>query len=77
VAGAAHHLYLGEIPATAPAAEATQLRDEVENLREDGFVIRSMGPDVVILGKGSRGILYGCYAFLERQGVRWYFPGKQ
>ena len=77
MAGAAHHLYLGEIPATAPAAEATQLRDEVENLREDGFVIRSLGPDVVILGKGSRGILYGCYAFLERQGVRWYFPGKQ
>jgi hypothetical protein len=77
VAGVAHHLYLGEIPATASAAEARQLRDEVENLREDGFVLRSMGPDVVILGKGSRSILYGCYAFLERQGVRWYFPGKQ
>jgi hypothetical protein len=76
-AGAAHHFYLGEIPATAPAAEARQLRDEVENLREDGFVIRSLGPEVVILGKGSRGILYGCYAFLERQGVRWYFPGRQ
>ena len=36
-----------------------------------------MGPDVVILGKGNRGVLYGCYAYLESQGVRWYFPGKQ
>ena len=44
---------------------------------DDGFLIRSLGPDVVILGKGSRGVLYGAYAFLEQQGVRWFFPGKQ
>ena len=74
---ARHHIYLGEIPANAPAAESTHLRNAVEQLREDGYIIRSIGPDVVILGKGSRGNLYGCYAFLERQGVRWFFPGKQ
>ncbi len=77
VSGAAHHIYLGEIPMSASAAEAAQLNAEIKGLEEDGFVIRSMGPDVVILGKGSRGVLYGCYAFLELQGVRWYFPGKQ
>jgi len=75
-AEARHHIYLGEIPANAPA-DATYLREAAEKLQEDGFVIRSIGPDVVILGKGSRGNLYGCYAFLERQGLRWFFPGKQ
>jgi hypothetical protein len=75
--GAIHHIYLGMVPPGASAAEAEQLRSEVANLREDGFIIRSAGPNVVILGKGRRGGLYGCYAFLERQGARWFFPGKQ
>jgi Domain of unknown function (DUF4838)/Glycosyl hydrolase family 67 N-terminus len=76
-AAAPHHIYLGEAPPPASAADTKQLREEVEKLQEDGFVIRSLGPDVVILGRGSRGNLYGCYAFLERQGVRWFFPGAQ
>jgi hypothetical protein len=76
-AGVPHHIYLGAVPASAPAGEAKRLHAEVEKLQEDGFVIRSLGPDVVIAGKGSRGNLYGCYAFLERQGVRWFFPGEQ
>jgi hypothetical protein len=77
IAAAAHHIYLGEIPVTATATETAQLSAEIEELAEDGFVIRSTGPDIVILGKGSRGVLYGSYAFLELQGVRWFFPGKQ
>ena len=77
IGGAAHHIFLGEIPATAQGEEAAHLSAEVESLEDDGFIIRSMGPDVVILGKGNRGVLYGCYAYLESQGVRWYFPGKQ
>jgi hypothetical protein len=76
-AQATHHIYLGDVPAHTPAAEASELRAEIENLAGDGFLIRSVGPDVMILGKGSRGTLYGCYAFLERQGVRWFFPGKR
>jgi len=74
---ATHHIYLGDVPSHTSAAEASELFAKAENLAEDGFLIRSVGPDVVILGKGSRGTLYGCYAFLERQGVRWFFPGKQ
>jgi hypothetical protein len=50
------------------------MRGEVAKLHEDGFIIRSIGPGVIILGKGRR---YGCYACLELQGVRWFFPGKQ
>jgi hypothetical protein len=75
--GAAHRIYLGEIPVTAQLEEAAHLSAEVKGLELDGFIISSMGPDVVILGNGSRGVLYGCYAFLELQGVRWYFPGRQ
>jgi hypothetical protein len=76
-ASAPHHVFLGDLPPRVSAAQAGELRAEVERLSEDGFLIRSLGPDVVILGKGSRGVLYGAYAFLEQEGVRWYFPGKQ
>ncbi len=76
-APARHHIYLGEIPPNLPSAQARRLREAAEKLQEDGFIIRSIGADVAILGRGSRGNLYGSYAFLERQGVRWFFPGKQ
>jgi hypothetical protein len=76
-AGKEHQIFLGALPATVEHAEAMHIDEELKALNEDGFIIRSIGPDVVILGKGSRGILYGCYAYLELQGVRWYFPGRQ
>ena len=72
-----HKVYLGTIPGSLAAADAQQLRAEVQSLQEDGFVVRGYGADVVIVGKGSRGDLYGCYAFLESLGVRWFFPGAQ
>jgi Domain of unknown function (DUF4838)/Glycosyl hydrolase family 67 N-terminus len=74
---ASHRLYVGEMPAGIPATEAQKLRDDLSALQQDGFIIRSVGPDVVLLGKGDRGYLYACYAFLERLGVRWYFPGSR
>ena len=46
-------------------------------LKPDGFSIRRKGTETLIEGRGSRGVLYGCYAYLERLGVRWYFPGKE
>jgi len=70
--GAAHRIFIGEA-----RSEAAELSGEVRSLTEDGFVIRTLGPDIAILGKGSRGVLYGCYAFLELQGVRWFAPGRQ
>jgi hypothetical protein len=74
---ASHRLYVGGIPPDISTAEAQQLRDGLSALKEDGFIIRSVGPEVVLLGKGDRANLYACYAFLERLGVRWYFPGSQ
>lgn len=72
-----HHIYLGEIPPSVNSGIGAKAREDLQKLQEDGFIIRSAGPDMIILGKGSRGDLYGCYAFLERLGVRWYFPGKR
>jgi hypothetical protein len=67
------------VPGDAPAAHRFLLGDAPASsaLKEDGFTIRRRGRDVVIEGRGSRGVLYGCYAYLEHLGVRWYFPGHQ
>jgi hypothetical protein len=76
-ASGAHHIDLGFVPGgIAPEAENT-LHSRLSQLLKDGFIIRSLGPDIVILGQGSRGDLYGSYALLETLGVRWYFPGKE
>jgi hypothetical protein len=74
---ASHHIDVGFIPSSAAPADARALRSTLSELKEDGFLIRTLGPDIVILGKGGRGNLYGCYAFLEKLGVRWFFPGSE
>lgn len=44
-----------------------------DKLGDDGFVIRTAGPHVVIAGGASRGTLYGVYWLLDRLlGVRWF-----
>ena len=41
----------------------------------EGFIIRTVGKDIVIAGGRPRGTLYGVYDFLERFcGCRWYTP---
>lgn len=57
------------------------MRDEhmqaaLENLDDDGFVIRSSGGIIDIAGPTSWGTQFGVYEFLERYvGVRWLMPG--
>ncbi len=48
--------------------------NEVENLHDEGFIIRTFEDGtIIILGKTSRGTLYGVYEFLERfLGFRKY-----
>ena len=43
-----------------------------DQLGDEGFAIRSAGPNIVIAGGRLRGTLYGVYTFLERLGCRWY-----
>ncbi len=44
------------------------VRDETEainDIKDEGFVIKADGENIVITGKTSRGVLYGVYRFLE------------
>ena len=46
-----------------------------EDVGNEGFIIRTVGKDIVIAGGRPRGTLYGVYDFLERFcGCRWYTP---
>ncbi|MBP5728216.1 MAG: hypothetical protein J6Y48_14190, partial [Clostridia bacterium] len=47
------------------------------SLREDGFAVVSVGPDVYVIGQNPRGALYGCYHLLKKYGgIRWLVPGE-
>lgn len=41
-------------------------REELNSLTDEGFIIKSVGEDIFICGKTSRGTLYGVYGFLEK-----------
>ncbi len=59
-----------------PAARALGVDPDPEALGEQGFVMRTVPPHVVIAGTPAVGTLYGAYRFLEDSlGVRWYAPG--
>ncbi len=73
---ASHRIYVGKIPSHIPPAAAQKLRADLSAIKKDGFIVRRIGPDVIIVGNGARGNLFGSYAFLERLGARWYFPGR-
>ncbi len=47
-------------------------------LAEDEYIIRSFGNRIVIAGGGSRGTLYGVYAFLEKYlQIHWLSPSVE
>jgi len=60
----------------------------VADAGDDGFILRTIGERLFIVGKdspnkprpppgwASRGTLYGAYEFLESLGVRWLLPGE-
>jgi len=46
-------------------------------LGNEGYVIRTAGPHLIIAGGALRGNLYGCYGFLEDHlGCRWFAPDE-
>ncbi|RAV21869.1 DUF4838 domain-containing protein [Paenibacillus contaminans] len=50
--------------------------NDLQGMREDGFLIRPHGKTVAIIGPTPIGTEYGVYEFLERYvGVRWLMPG--
>ncbi len=71
-ATAAHEIILGQsshLEKLAPGIDFKALGDE-------GYVIRTAGPHLLIAGGGLRGNLYGVYGLLEDHfGCRWFAPG--
>ena len=55
----------------AVGAAAAQLAIADDALGDDGFVVRTVGSSVGILG-GKRGVIYGAYEFLEALGFRFF-----
>jgi Domain of unknown function (DUF4838)/Glycosyl hydrolase family 67 N-terminus len=43
---------------------------------QDGFLLRTVGKDLVIAGSNERSVLFGAYDLLERVGCRWIGPGQ-
>ena len=41
----------------------------------DSFLIKAKGNKIILVGGGDRGTLYSVYAFLDKQGCRWFIPG--
>ena len=59
-----------------PLAESLGVAPTDEELGEQGFVIRTVPPHLVISGTAAAGTLYGAERFLEEHfGVRWHAPG--
>jgi len=59
-----------------PAAQSLGVDPGPEQLGDQGFVIRTKAPHIVIAGTPGAGTLYGVHRFLEDDlGVRWIAPG--
>lgn len=53
-------------------------REELESVKQDGFVIRGSGKLVVLSGYTPQGTLYAVYRFLEMAGLKaypWHYGG--
>ncbi|WP_127583341.1 DUF4838 domain-containing protein [Paenibacillus koleovorans] len=66
------HLYIGT---TGPRSDVGMELD-VQEMDDDGFIIRAGNDSVTVLGPSVSGTDYGVNEFLERfVGVRWLMPG--
>jgi len=66
-----HEIMLGQNSHT----DQIRIQIDTEELGDEGFIIRTKSPHLVIAGSRKRGTLYGVYAFLEEQlGCRWFTP---
>ncbi|HOJ30832.1 MAG TPA: DUF4838 domain-containing protein [bacterium] len=75
-------LYIGHTDAAKkkkikiPSGFNPAIRPDV--YEEEGYIIKTSGNDIFIAGNEDgpyQGTIYAAYAFLEKLGCRWYFPG--
>lgn len=61
---------------STPAGETARLRSDLKDRGEDGYVMRSSGKRLVLMGNSPRATLYAVYHFLEKYlGCGWCVPG--
>ncbi len=71
--------FQGAVPENAVLVGYSSLTDGLgiqldEDLGEEGFIIETHGPALVVAGGRPRGTLYGVYTLLENLGCRWWTP---
>ena len=65
-----HEIVLGESDRLRRLAPYLSLK----GLGDEGYILRTAGPHILIAGGDARGTLYGVYDFLDRFGCRWFTP---
>ncbi len=64
-------------PASNPAIAQAGLLERVQRLAPDGFLLFTIGEELIIAANTPLGVLFGTYGLLEDHlGVRWFFPGE-
>ena len=59
-----------------PVAQGLGVDPKPEELGEQGYMMRTVSPHLVIAGTTAAGTMYGVFDFIEEcLGVRWYAPG--
>jgi len=59
----------------SPAVDELPVDIDFGALGDEGFVIKTVGPNLVLAGGRLRGTLYACYEFLDKYlGCRWFTP---
>ncbi|HEY1683956.1 MAG TPA: DUF4838 domain-containing protein [Tepidisphaeraceae bacterium] len=53
-------------------SEKLGVHPDMKQLGDDGFVMKSVGSDLVVAGPGKRGSMYACFDLLDKLGVRWF-----
>ena len=49
---------------------------DFKKLGNDGFILKTVGTHLVIIGGRKRGTMYGVYELLEKLGCRWWTPSE-
>ena len=47
-----------------------------DRLGKEGFLLRSDGKNLFVIGKEAAGVQHGVTTLLQSLGCRWFFPGK-
>jgi len=69
-------ILLGQ-PETNPAVKKI-VGSTLADLPQDSLLIKSANENLILTGKGERGVLYSVYTFLEKYvGCKWYAPGEE